>query len=162
MKTILILIFISIMMFGLYSCEKESINFTQEDQIIEMQLIKHLGMNNKLNDTLLLTKDKIILKYGKIIKEDKWLFKELIDTSSIKISYILGLANSINVNDFKSKYEGYTNIADLPNYIFKFKSIKNTKIIDFKYSETHPNKLIKFINQIDSIVYDYKLKNPVE
>ena len=141
------------MMFGLYSCEKESTSPTQEEKIIEMHLIKHVGMNNKLNDTLLLTKDKIILKYGKITKEEKWIYKELKDTATININYLF---------EFESKYEGDTNIADLSKYIFKFKSTKNTKIIEFKYSETHPNKLINFINQIDSMIYDYKLKNPVE
>ncbi len=150
------------MMFGLYSCEKESTSPTQEEKIIEMHLIKHVGMNNKLNDTLLLTKDKIILKYGKITKEEKWIYKELKDTATININYLFELINSNNIYEFESKYEGDTNIADLSKYIFKFKSLKNTKIIEFKYSVTHPNKLIKFINQIDSIIYDYKLKNPVE
>jgi hypothetical protein len=160
MKTMLLII--SIIIFGLYSCEKESTSPTFEGEIIEMSLYNDNGFSNNSPDTFLVSKNNIILKYGKMNRENKWLFKELIDTSSIKISYILGLANAINVNDFKSKYEGDTNIADLSKYIFKFKSTKNTKIIEFKYSETHPNKLINFINQIDSMIYDYKLKNPVE
>ncbi len=160
MKTILVLI--SIMILGLYSCEKESTSAIQEEQIIDMQLIKHIGMNNKLNDTLLLTKDKIILKYGKITKEEKEIYKVLKDTSTNNINYLYKLINSNNIYEFESKYSGDPNVADLTKYLFVFNNINNSKIIEYKHSENNPINIKKFIAQIDSIIIDYKLKNPLE